>query len=141
MKFYYNAIFTLPFEDEQRTCLCSSKIELAKGDCIILDLGAEVRIHVAYVKCKVDELEALTKGRDETIREVIQVVTELKDYLKKKENLAKSIIIRDKIEEKAKEVKFIENMRKLSSSDPELAAELALYQKLVAEEASKQSEE
>lgn len=125
MKFYYAAIYSDLYGDDERQFICSSETKLTKGTIIIIEYNNH------FVTCvtdePLDELEVLTKQYD--VRQVLGHV-DVTEYLKAKENIIKKQVLLNEMEERSKAVKLMESMKKLASADPQMAKMLEMFNNL-----------
>lgn len=124
MPFYYEAT-SHDFLDGSEKLLCSSLISLEKKDIVVLELRE--RFVTARIQNSVEELSALLS--DEKPIEIIQKI-EIRDYLQKKENKTKRLLLINEMEEKCKEVKLMETLKKYSERDEEMKSLYDSYFKL-----------
>lgn len=128
MKFYYEASHHIPYEEQDYIFLCSSDQEVRSGDYIIVHLNDDIGFAVAQIQKKVSEVDALTK-RTKPI-EVIQLAEKARDFEQKLENLIKLNSLRLDMDEMAKEVKAIENFRKLAVQNEQFRELFQAYEQL-----------
>ncbi len=128
MKFYYEATHHIPYEDEGLSFLCSSEIELKKGNYVIVFLHDDIGFTLAEIHHKVSEVEALTKK----VRpiEIIQIADKIEAYKAKLDSQIKLNALRLDLEEKAKEVKAIESFRKLAMQNREFKDLFDVFEQL-----------
>lgn len=128
MKFYYEAMHHIPYEDEGLSFLCSSEVELKKGNYVIVYLHDDIGFTLAQIQHKVSEIEALTRK----VRpiEIIQIADKVEAYKEKLDSQIKLNAIRLDLEEKAKEVKAIESFRKLAMQSQEFKELFQVFEQL-----------
>ncbi|MEG3039463.1 MAG: hypothetical protein RR788_04095 [Erysipelotrichaceae bacterium] len=124
MIFYYEATAT-SFYDGEEKFLCSCNQLLEKKDYVVVEIENEFM--VARIKNKVDELEAMLSGANS--KEVIQKI-EMKEYFVKKENKVKRLLLLSEMEEKCKEVKMLETLKKYSDRDEDMKAMYEQFENL-----------
>ena len=126
MKFYYACIYKHLYEEDEDIMLtCSYSQELKKEDIVVIEYCN--KFIAVSIKNQLDELTVIAKRHD--VREVLAKV-ETSEYSKKKENTIKRQQLLNQMEEKSKEVKLIENMKKCASNDPDMAKMLELFNEL-----------
>lgn len=124
MKFYYEATAQC-FYDGTEKFLCEGDCELRKKDIVAIEIRGEIT--TAIIQNSKDELEALLS--DETPREIIQKI-EVAEYLIKKENKTKKLLLLREMEEKCKEVKLLETLKKYSDRDEDMKMLYNSFEKL-----------
>ncbi len=129
MKYYYEATHHIPYEDEDYIFLCSSDREVQKGDYIVVHLKDGIGFAIAQIAKKVSEIDALTK-RIKPV-EVIQLADKAKAYEQKLDDLIKINSLRLDMDEMAKEVKAIENFRKLAAQNEKFRELFQAYEHLI----------
>ena len=125
MKFYYAAIYADLYGDDERQFYCTSEQKLAKGMIALIEYNGQ------FAACRIDEpideLEVLTKKYD--VRTILGVI-DVTEYLKAKENIIKKQVLLNEMEERSKEVKLMENMKKFAGTDPQMAKLLEMFNDL-----------
>lgn len=124
MKFYYEATSDV-FCDGEEKFVCVSSEELAKRDVTVLEIRG--KFCIAIIANAMDELDALLM--ESNPKEVIQKVF-VKDYLDRKTKKTKRLLLQQELEEKCKEVKMIETLKKFSKCDDEMKAMFDKFEEL-----------
>lgn len=122
MKFYYAAIYTDLYGDDERQFYCSYTNELKKGDVVVIEYNNH--FIVCIIQEPIDELTVHAQQLD--VRIVLGQI-EVSEYMKAKENTIKKQVLLNEMEERAKTVKLMENMKKLSNTDSEMARLYELF--------------
>ena len=106
MKFYYQAVHHLPYEEDDFSFLCSFERELAKGDHVVVYLHDDVGFAIAKITKRVSEVDALSQ-RTRPV-EIIQQADKVNAYERRLEDQVKLDSMRMGLDEMAKEVKTME---------------------------------
>ncbi len=124
MKYYYAEMIS-PYDDELYSCVCSSESELKKDDIVVVDFCD--RFVTAKIKEPCDELKIHT-GRIDYHPAVTKV--DVKEYIAAKQAKIDRAMILAQMESLSKEVKLVEQMKKLSGADPRMKELMDKYSSL-----------
>ena len=124
--FYYATKYVpLYGEEEPQEFVCSSNEELKEGLYVVLET---VGFYFLTRVCRqIDELEVIADNIK--AREVIAVV-DVSDYAKAKEKKIMKMKILDIMEERSKEVKLVEQMKKYAEKDDSMRELMKQYEAL-----------
>ncbi len=118
-KFYYAAVYCDVYGDDERDLVVVHVGELKHGDIVVVELSK--KFVTATIVEPIDELDIIVRRISS-----LQVITkvEVKEYLKKKEAIVKRASIIEELEAKSKEVKLLENLKKIATNDEDMQAML-----------------
>lgn len=122
MKFYY----VCESQENEREYVCCHNAELKTKDFIAIEVSQHFII--AKVGKRIDELDVLTNNYD--AKEVIQAI-DVSKYIANKEAKVKRILLMASLEDKCKEVKLLETLKKYSEKDDEMREMFSMFESLV----------
>ncbi|MEG0359269.1 MAG: hypothetical protein RR598_08395 [Anaerorhabdus sp.] len=124
MKYYFEAV-SKSYYDEEEVIICFTHEECKKKDLVVLEMNGNFII--ASLQKTLEELDVLVANVRP--KEIIQKV-EVADYLTRKKNQTRRLLLVQEMEEKCKEVKMMETLKKYSDRDEDMKAMYESFKKL-----------
>lgn len=123
--FYYNVTFKHVYDEDEITILCKSDTEINSNLRIVIEFGS------AYIVGKIDKpVDELTVITNRLPAYKVVACVDVSAYEKEKEEIIKKQRLLEVMEEKSKEVKLLDSLRKLADKDPDMKELLRKYEEL-----------